>query len=104
MDKKIEELIQKIREHAAKIMEHKSASKRERFLLHLESLGHWENEPKDYPEDTKANFPETVHVAYAVCHPNCGRQELIIEGSTQECQDCGQNMFRIETKEYVRKN
>ncbi len=102
MDKKIEELIQRVREHAAKIMEHKSASKRERFLLHLESLGHWENEPNDYPE-SKPAFPETVHVAFAVCHPNCGRQELIVEGSTQECQRCGQLMFRVDSKEYMRK-
>lgn len=103
MDKSIDDLIQKIREHAAKIMTQKSSSKRERFLMHLESLGHWENDPMDYPE-AKPDFPETVHVAYAVCHPNCGRKELIIDGSTQECQSCGQLMYRIDTKEYVLKD
>ncbi len=102
MDKKIDDLIKNIRAHAAKIMQHNSASKRERFLLHLESLSHWEDEPNDYP-NAKPVFPETLQVAYAVCHPNCGRQELIVEGSTQECQNCGQNMFRVETKEYVQK-
>ena len=53
----------------------------------------------DYP-DVTPEFPETVHVAYAVSHPNCGRRELIVDGSTQECQRCGSNMFRVSTQEY----
>lgn len=102
MDAKLEELIDKIRVRAAQVLKDKSSSKRASFLMHLESLGHWGQEPEDYP-DAPPSFPETVQVAYAVCHPNCGRQELIVEGSTQECQHCGQLMFRVETKEYVRK-
>jgi hypothetical protein len=79
-----------------------NSSKRESFLMHLRSLGHWEQDPMDYPDVTPC-FPEIVHVAYAVCHPNCGTEELIIDGSTQECQHCGQLMFRASTHEYVRK-
>ena len=77
-------------------------SKRERFVAHLRSLGHWEQDSIDYP-DVTPDFPETVCVAFAVCHPDCGTQELIIDGSTQECQRCGQLMFRVDVRDYVRK-
>ena len=77
-------------------------SKRERFMAHLRSLGHWEHEPMDYP-DVIPIFPEEVCVAFAVCHPDCGTQELIVDGSTQECQRCGRLMFRVETEDYVKK-
>jgi hypothetical protein len=53
----------------------------------------------DYPEVT-ANFPKAIHIAYAVCHPDCGTEELIVDGSTQLCQRCGRLMFRTEVKEY----
>jgi hypothetical protein len=56
----------------------------------------------DYP-DVVAEFPETVPIAYAVCHSDCGTKQLIVDGSTQECQRCGRLMFRTEVKEYVRK-
>ena len=79
------------------------SSKRERFVDHLRSLGHWEQDPMDYPNVTP-NFPETVRVAFAVCHPDCGTQELIVDGSTQECQRCGQLMFRAATQDYGRKS
>ena len=77
-------------------------SKRERFVAHLRSLGHWEQGSMDYP-DVIPIFPEKVCVAFAVCHPDCGTQELIVDGSTQECQHCGQLMFRVETQDYVKK-
>jgi hypothetical protein len=76
--------------------------KRERFLSHVRALGHWENDPRDYP-DVAPSFPQTVHVAFAVCHPDCGTRELIIDGSTQECQRCGQLMFRTSVERYERK-
>lgn len=96
-NEEVDHLLSRIKDRYEQIKHH--ASKRDRFLLHLESLGRWENEPMDYPNMT-AEFPETVHVAYAVCHPNCGTKELIIDGSTQECQRCGSNMFRVSTKQY----
>ena len=79
------------------------SSKRERFVDHLRSLGHWEQDSMDYP-NVNPSFPETVRVAYAVCHPDCGTQELIVDGSTQECQRCGRLMFRAGTHDYRRKS
>jgi len=79
-----------------------SAARMESFLLHLRSLGQWEQEPMDYPT-VAANFPKLVHIAYAVCHPDCGTEELIVDGSTQECQRCGRHMFRTDVQQYERK-
>jgi hypothetical protein len=96
-NEEIEYLLSHIKDRYEQIKHH--PSKRERLLLHLESLSHWENEPMDYP-DVTPEFPETVYVAYAVCRPNCGARELIIDGSTQECQRCGSSMFRVSTRQY----
>ncbi len=57
----------------------------------------------DYPK-VIPDFPKTLYVAYAVCHADCGVKELIVDGSTQECQRCGRLMFRSETQEYQRKH
>jgi hypothetical protein len=80
----------------------KGSSQQESFLAHPRSLGDWEREPMDYP-DVVGEFPEIVPIAYAVCHPECGTEQLIVDGSTQECQRCGRLMFRTAAKEYVRK-
>ncbi|MBK1869986.1 hypothetical protein [Taklimakanibacter albus] len=96
-NEEIEHLLSRIKDRYAQIKH--DESRRERFLLHLESLGRWENEPMDYP-DVTPEFPETVYVAYAVCHPNCGTRDLIIDGGTQECQRCGSSMFRLSAKLY----
>ncbi len=77
-----------------------SKSRRESFLWHVESLATWENESMDYP-DLEVEFPTEVTVAYAVCHPDCGVREFIVEGSTQECQRCGRNLFRLESRKYL---
>ncbi|WP_370677822.1 hypothetical protein [Pleomorphomonas sp. PLEO] len=78
-----------------------SESRQEKFLSHVRNLGAWENDPMDYP-DADADFPEYVYVSYAVCHTDCGTRELIVEGSTQECQTCGRLMYRVETHKYIR--
>lgn len=96
-NEEIDHFLSRIKDRYEQIKGH--PRRRESFLLHLESLGHWENEPMDYP-DVEPEFPETVYVAYAVCRPRCGRRELIIDGGTQECQHCGSNMFRISSEEY----
>src|ERR1700741_2088749 len=100
-NEEIEHLLSRIKDRYGQIKHH--STKRNRFLLHLESLGRWENEPMDYPKVTP-DFPSVVSVAYAVCHPNCGTKELIIDGSTQECQRCGSNLFRISVEQYVKDN
>ena len=70
------------------------------FLAHIRSLAQWHEEPMDYLQDHHVEFPESLDIASAVCHPGCGTSELIVDGSTQECQRCGVTMFRTETAEY----
>lgn len=70
------------------------------FIDHLRSLARWHEEPMDYPEVSHMDFPENIFIAYAVCHPECGVAEFIVDGSTQECQHCGSLMFRTEVAEY----
>jgi hypothetical protein len=74
--------------------------RQKRFLDHVKHLGTWENELMDYPDVEAAAFPDSLWIAFAVCHPDCGVREFIVEGSTQACQRCGRNMFRTNNKEY----
>lgn len=99
-ENELEEMISRIRARYATIG--KDSPRMESFLLHLRALGQWEQDRTDYPTVT-ANFPNTVDVAYAVCHPDCGTKQLIVDGSTQECQRCGRLMFRTAVQEYERK-
>jgi hypothetical protein len=93
-------LIACIKARYAKIV--KGTAQEESFLAHVRALGNFEREPMDYP-DAVGEFPETLPIASAVCHPDCGTEQFIVEGSTQECQRCGRLMFRTAMKEYVRK-
>jgi len=74
--------------------------RRESFVAHLRSLGRWEADADDYPDPGRVSFPERLHVALAVCHPECGAREFIVDGSTQECQNCGGQMSRTNVAEY----
>jgi hypothetical protein len=74
--------------------------RRQSFLAHLRSLATWEADAQDYPDPGTVSFPAEVSVAYAVCHPECGRREFIVDGSTQECQHCGSLMFRTHVANY----
>jgi len=73
---------------------------RESFLFHLKSLSRFQNEPMDYLEVNEVEFPETINISYAVCHPECGIKEFIVDGSSQECQRCGGLSFREAIAEY----
>lgn len=87
----------------AKMRELRSGSKQEReFLLHLESLARRYSEPMDYPKKSKVSFPPTIVISQALCHPECGTDELIVDGSTQECQNCGGIMYRTGSASYRR--
>jgi len=70
----------------ARYAEVKGTSREESFLLHVRSLSSWEKEPMDRPTVT-ANFPKVVHVAYAVCHPDCTTEELIVDGVRRGASD-----------------
>jgi hypothetical protein len=94
----LDAIFQAIRERVADTPPHSAESAS--LLAHLHSLARWGHEPLDYPELGPAPFPTSLAVAYAVCHPECGAREFIVDGSTQECQRCGGLLFRTETREY----
>jgi hypothetical protein len=94
----LSDLLQGIQARYAELAAGSSA--RRDFLSHLQSLGRWHAEPNDYPEVKAVEFPAEVQVAFAICHPECGAREFIVDGSTQECQSCGGLLFRTETREY----
>jgi hypothetical protein len=70
------------------------------LLAHVRSLARFLDEPMDYPEPGRITFPGQMPVAYAVCHPECGAAEFIVDGSTQECQLCGGLLFRMKVRTY----
>jgi hypothetical protein len=87
-DEKWDELLSKIKKRYDELP---SQSRRQSFLDHVRSLGEWELEPDRETKNTEVfpEFPGEIHVAFAVCHSNCGVREFIVDGSTQECQRCG---------------
>ena len=56
----------------------------DRLLDHIRSLARFRAEPMDYDEDNVEipEFPAEVLIAYAICHPECGMKEFIVDGST----------------------
>ena len=76
------------------------SSRENSFLLHLETMGSWEQEANWDTSIETPTFPETINIAFAICHPDCGAAEFIVDGSTQECQKCGRLMFRTAVHKY----
>jgi hypothetical protein len=101
IDHELNDLFEKIKERIDDLGD--TPSRKERLIAHLRSLSRWENEPIDYP-DVVCEFPQSIDISFAVCHPECGVKQLIVDGSTQECQNCGGLMFRVQTKKYVLNN
>lgn len=95
-DTEIDELLSMVRRRYDEL---KTDRIRNDFTTHLRSLARYHNEPMDYPDLTAA-FPDRIHIAFAVCHPECGAAEFIVDGNTQKCQYCGGTMFRLEVHEY----
>lgn len=94
----IENLLKDIRSRFACLGPQKQ--RRESFLAHLRSLGRWETDGGNFPDPREVTFPEKILIAYAVCNQECGVREFIVDGSTQECQTCGDLMFRTDVAEY----
>jgi len=94
----VESLLEAIRSRFTSLGPNKC--RRESFLAHLRSLGRWEADGGIYPDPGKVTFPEKIHISFAVCNEECGVREFIVDGSTQECQRCGDLMFRTEVAEY----
>lgn len=69
---------------------------RNSLLLHLKSLG--SDETVQVSEPRKVTFPARISIAFAIC--KCGIREFIVDGSTQECQNCGSLMFRTKVADY----
>lgn len=51
-------------------------------------------------EIISVEFPKEIHIAYAVCGGKCGNKEFIVDGETQVCECCGNDMFRTEVEKY----
>lgn len=98
MIKSIDVLLQSIKERYENLPENDEL--KESFVSHLESLSQFSCEPFNYDECQNVDFPKEIFVAYAVCHPECGVKEFIVDGSTQRCQLCGGTMFRTEVMKY----
>ena len=80
-----------------------NSERRLSFIRHVENLSQWESDISDIEEEFIVPlliFPPEIYVSLASCHPNCGTQEFIVDGSTQECQRCGRLMFRFESRKY----
>jgi hypothetical protein len=71
------------------------------LAAHLHSLARFLDDPMDYPDPEEIVFPAEMPIAYAVCHPECGADQFIVDGSTQECQRCGGSLFRTEVRTYM---
>jgi len=99
---KLDAILDEIRKRFNSLRE--NSNEQRDFLANLKSLARWNSEPMDYPQVKDPAFPATINVAHAVCHPECGRQEFIVDGSTQKCQRCGGLMFRGKVVEYKREN
>jgi hypothetical protein len=70
------------------------------FVNSLRMMSKW-NDSVNYPEIRgKIKFPETIHIAYAVCNTECGAKEFIVDGGTQRCQHDGGLMFRGPVRQY----
>jgi hypothetical protein len=59
--------------------------------------------PSDYPEVNEEDvvFPSEIPIAYAVCPPDCGAAQFIVDGSSQICEYCGRQRFRTAVRWYV---
>jgi hypothetical protein len=69
---------------------------RESLCLHLQSLGR--DLTAEACDSGGVTFPSRLSIAFAIC--KCGVKEFIVDGSTQECQNCGSLMFRTDVADY----
>ncbi len=77
-----------------------SDCRQQSFLAHLRTLGRWEAGGVVHADPGAVEFPDRLPIAFAVCSTECGGSQFIVEGGTQECQRCGDLMFRTATAVY----
>lgn len=74
---------------------------RQVFLNHMRTMAVFGDEPADYVVPEAAELPKELEIAYAVCHPACGNQALVvIEGGPQNCDCCGGTMLPVTIGTY----
>ncbi len=98
MHEEIDDILARVRQRFFELADKPQYA--EPFLAHLRTMSRPILEPTAVPTHSPIRFPKQVHIAFAVCQ--CGCKEFIVDGSTQECQYCGDLMFRTETAEYSR--
>jgi hypothetical protein len=96
----LDELIERLRERYDRFGAEVPVVKR--FVDHLDSLASFHEEDfESYPMPADpVVFPPSLPIAFAICKPECGVREFIVEGGTQECQKCGSLLFRVATTTY----
>ena len=53
------------------------------------------------PDLDRMELPKELEVGFAVCHPECGNQALVVlEGGPQGCDCCGGTMCPTEVGTY----
>lgn len=95
----LEPLLEAIRRRFSQLTDDKC--QRTLFLNHLRTMGRFGCEPIDYEEPLEAELPKEVEIGYAVCHPECGNQAMVvIEGGPQSCDCCGGAMLPVKIGTY----
>jgi hypothetical protein len=95
----LEPLLEKIRQQFSKLTDEKC--ERQLFLNHLRTLSMFGAEPTDYVEPDRVELPAELEIGYAVCHPDCGNEALVvIEGGPQTCDCCGGTMLPVKFGTY----
>ena len=98
-DLELDPLMTAIRQRFSQLTDDKC--QRRLFLNHLRTMTVFGNEPSDYVEPEGAELPKELEIGYAVCHPGCGNQALVvIEGGPQSCDCCGGTMLPVEIGTY----
>lgn len=49
--------------------------------------------------DCLGNIDE-IDITYCICYDGCGHKQLIVEGGTQKCPNCGGDLFRLDRRRY----
>jgi hypothetical protein len=95
----LEAAIEEVRRRFAELPE--GTCKKRIFYNRLKNLGRFDAEPVDYQNPEEVVLPREIEVGFAVCHPECGNQALlVVEGGPQACDCCGATMYPIEVAPY----
>lgn len=98
-DLELEPLLEALRRRYAELDD--TACQRRVFLNRLRNLARFAAEPVDYQQPAEVALPKELEIAFAVCHPECGNQALIVvDGGPEGCDCCGGTMYPVEVASY----